>query len=705
MDTGQISMMPVNAGIATLASAQPSSPLTALPGVGEQVGGGHFIGVLEAMTPQNTPQKTGVAVSDDKGVSASEKDGETVSTTAVQDGVSGLMAGLLNALDAAGKPLATGTEHGAEVRTAANGSGKKTQNVVLNADGLQLALLIQVNSGRTPQTNDTVEQQAGTSLQPATEGSVEVPEPADTSDTGAQAVAVNAAGVQTSSLLVQVNDTASAVAAMGVMSVMNVAGDGGLNPTGSVVNSGQSAMAEVDTLKGSSADSPAREVVFQGREPQLVSQKEADTTAQPALPSRQVSTSAGQKDPAVGSGMVATERGNAPNGQKNSSNNVSAPVSGSASPVKGGAEVSTTPPSGVEVTAQPHQEATLFRSASLEVALAESTSRNEVGTTGPAQNGSSAQNTPVAQMPATSADKVTQTEAQQQDTRTARSGVVPVPVTLPPASPQQTDQAVRTNDHILEGTSSVQAAVVPVAEKMGVEAGAVVQTQPESATAAKPVQSIAVEAVKFAGPGTSGQEFSTGGDKGTADNFMNGQFHAGLMHQQGNADGVSTASNVSTPVQNDAQQSGLSEQILQQVRDRLVNHDVKAGNDQIVLKLSPENLGDLKVNLTMDGQRLKVEIVAENHMVRDTLLQNSDSLKESLARQNISMESFNVTTNGRGAGNPGQGQQNDWREFAQQKQQNARMSSGGYRLPDVPAVPSQLAYQTPSQHTMVDLHF
>jgi hypothetical protein len=340
------------------------------------------------------------------------------------------------------------------------------------------------------------------------------------------------------------------------------------------------------------------------------------------------------------------------------------------------------------------------------VALAESAPRNEARATGQAQDVSSAQNKPVAEIPAASTTKTAQAEPQQ-DVHSAKTGVMPVQVAPSPASSQEPDQAIPVNYHALERTMSDQAAVAPAAGKMGLEAGGeAVQTQTENAAAAKPVQSIAVEEVKFAGVGSAGGEFSMGDDKGTADNFMNGQFHASLMHQQGNADGAGVAGNVSTPVQNDVPQSGLPEQIMQQVRDRLVNHDLKAGNDQIVLRLSPENLGDLKLNLSMDGQRLKVEIVAENHMVRDALLQNADSLKESLARQNIRMDSFDVTTGGRGAGNPGQGQQqSDWRGLAQQKQQSALMSSGGYRLPDATTVPSKLAYQTPSQHAMVDLHF
>jgi len=143
--------------------------------------------------------------------------------------------------------------------------------------------------------------------------------------------------------------------------------------------------------------------------------------------------------------------------------------------------------------------------------------------------------------------------------------------------------------------------------------------------------------------------------------------------------------------------------VVQQVRERLVNHVTKPGNEQIVLRLSPEHLGELKVNLNMDGQRLKIEIVAENATVRDSLMQNTDLLKESLSRQNIKMESFDVTTGGNGAADSGRGQ-SDWRELAQRRQQNLWMPEGGYRLAKQ-AIPAVAAYQAKSQHTMVDVHF
>jgi flagellar hook-length control protein FliK len=147
----------------------------------------------------------------------------------------------------------------------------------------------------------------------------------------------------------------------------------------------------------------------------------------------------------------------------------------------------------------------------------------------------------------------------------------------------------------------------------------------------------------------------------------------------------------------------VPEQVEQQVKDRLVNHEAKPGNEQIVLRLSPDHLGELRINLNLDGQKLRVEIVAENRMVRDSLMQHTDNLKDSLARQNIKMESFDVTTGGNGAADSGRGK-GDWRELAQQRDHNVWMPDGGYRLEKQPT-PAIAAYQMKSEHSMVDLHF
>ena len=196
--------------------------------------------------------------------------------------------------------------------------------------------------------------------------------------------------------------------------------------------------------------------------------------------------------------------------------------------------------------------------------------------------------------------------------------------------------------------------------------------------------------------GSNGQE--------TTDRGMNGNFQQHVLHQQVKTEGSSIDGITAGAVQNENSRTAVPpEQVVQQVRDRLVNHETKPGSEQIVLRLSPEHLGELKVNLSLEGQRLKVEIVAENRMVRDSLMQHTDALKESLSRQNIKMESFEVTTGGNGSADSGRSQ-GDWRELAQQRQHNAWMPDGGYRLA-TPAAPAIAAYQMKSEHTMVDLHF
>ena len=110
MNTGQISLMPANAGIPT-GGVQPSS-LAAL--LSEQAGqaGVPFAGLLDGAASQKASQGA-APVSAGKGVQAPDKDGETP-TTAVQDGMTGVAAGVLNARDTSGKQLATGMDRSAE---------------------------------------------------------------------------------------------------------------------------------------------------------------------------------------------------------------------------------------------------------------------------------------------------------------------------------------------------------------------------------------------------------------------------------------------------------------------------------------------------------------------------------------------------------------------------------------------------------------
>lgn len=207
---------------------------------------------------------------------------------------------------------------------------------------------------------------------------------------------------------------------------------------------------------------------------------------------------------------------------------------------------------------------------------------------------------------------------------------------------------------------------------------------------------------RFALPGGDDMGSGTTKQNSYGGNFTDNPAMA-MHHQIKTGPATQTVGSVAT-TDNAAPVQHPADQAVQQVRERLTGHAVKEGSEQIVLRLTPEHLGELKLNMNLDGQRLKVEIVAENSAVRDSLLQHSDILKETLSRQNIRMESFDVTTSGNSTADGNRGQ-SEWRELAQRRQQNLWMPEGGYRLPKQTAQPDVAVYRPQMQHSMVDLHF
>ncbi len=103
------------------------------------------------------------------------------------------------------------------------------------------------------------------------------------------------------------------------------------------------------------------------------------------------------------------------------------------------------------------------------------------------------------------------------------------------------------------------------------------------------------------------------------------------------------------------------EQIVNQVREKLEANGRVADNGRITLRLHPEELGELKINMRLDDHSLKVEIVTQNPSVKEALMQNLDTLKETLSRQNIAMERFDVSADLR-------------REFTQGGKEERRMA-------------------------------
>jgi flagellar hook-length control protein FliK len=278
-----------------------------------------------------------------------------------------------------------------------------------------------------------------------------------------------------------------------------------------------------------------------------------------------------------------------------------------------------------------------------------------------------------------------------------------------------------TNDVLLQTSASSPASVSTADFKFSRSASVEASLGMASAVFDQPQEKLAVsvpDSAKAATGNASAEampaEFS-GSESGFSgkDNGGFGQQNLDLpkpgLQQMTNGQVVSTA-NISTgnAEQIDVLQQpkmASSENVAGQVKAQLSTREIKQGSEQITIQLSPDHLGDIKVNFRLEDQRLRVEIVAENRNARESLLQHADSLKESLARQNINMEKFEVTGGNNGNANQGGNSQPEWREMAKNRQSQQWLAAGGYRTRTAELNPSLPVYFARAEKSTLDLHF
>lgn len=148
--------------------------------------------------------------------------------------------------------------------------------------------------------------------------------------------------------------------------------------------------------------------------------------------------------------------------------------------------------------------------------------------------------------------------------------------------------------------------------------------------------------------------------------------------------------------------AALHENILSQVREKLVSQDPSGNVSKITLKLNPHELGELQINVRMENQKMTVDITAHNPVVKEALLQNIDQLKDSLLRQNISMERFNVSS-GDGGGQAFNQSFREGRQSAHQTPDTFSYPMSGYYQED--AQVSQVAFGDSKDNSLVDMRF
>ncbi|MRR58602.1 MAG: flagellar hook-length control protein FliK [Deltaproteobacteria bacterium] len=153
------------------------------------------------------------------------------------------------------------------------------------------------------------------------------------------------------------------------------------------------------------------------------------------------------------------------------------------------------------------------------------------------------------------------------------------------------------------------------------------------------------------------------------------------------------------PQATESDRGRVHEEILSQVREKLANHNPVSGDSRITLKLNPGELGELQLNVRMEDRKMSVEVTAQNPVVKEALLQNLDQLKDTLSRQHIHMERFDVST---GTGQQGAGQSfREGRQTAHRQFDDLPFSPAGYFRED--QVAASVAGWEPREHSLVDM--
>ena len=231
-----------------------------------------------------------------------------------------------------------------------------------------------------------------------------------------------------------------------------------------------------------------------------------------------------------------------------------------------------------------------------------------------------------------------------------------------------------------------------VAEQTGTKSEAPVE-EPGSKTAAS------IGAAKFVPfQGSAGQDDSgAAGKKGNPE--QKAQAGAGAPVQPQGVGMPATAGTEAPPPEAKPVnlKSALHESILAQIKDGVVTHDDK-GNGQMSIRLNPGELGELKIQVRMDDNRLRVEVQADNKMVKDLLMSNLDSLKDSLTSKNFTMAGFDVSTGGGGFNSPLPEQKGSPRQQSQLRSARAGAYSGQGES-------ARVSYLTGEVNNLLDVRF
>ncbi len=238
--------------------------------------------------------------------------------------------------------------------------------------------------------------------------------------------------------------------------------------------------------------------------------------------------------------------------------------------------------------------------------------------------------------------------------------------------------------------------VIPRGEHSPVVAERAPMTETARQTEASPLAGVKPQEVKVVVKGEAGEEQSFG-EQGKGGNQA-ADMKAHVAPVQTDAAKTFEPTLAATTKPEHQPSHGLRDSIMAQVKEGIATRE-PAGNGEISIRLAPAELGELRINVRVVDQHVKVEVLAANSQVREILLSNLDSLKENFSRQNLTMTGFDVSTG------TGQGYEQLFREGREAGHQGGFRTSHQRGTADDEAPATQAAdyYYTDRRDSILDV--
>jgi flagellar hook-length control protein FliK len=150
-----------------------------------------------------------------------------------------------------------------------------------------------------------------------------------------------------------------------------------------------------------------------------------------------------------------------------------------------------------------------------------------------------------------------------------------------------------------------------------------------------------------------------------------------------------------------ASQQAADSQIFDQVVTHLSGSD-KGDMGRMVLRLHPAELGSLRIELMVEGDRVRANLHAQTQQVQEVLERNLGQLRNSLAEQGLKIDHFQVSSDARQSQQQGQADNLAHQRHGAEQAQQHRRSTKEEPLREDQAIP--LAHLTQNGGRGISLH-